>query len=252
MQKPESGGAEKAKQSEVFFDLETTGLGQSCEIVQLAAVSGGHSLNLYVIPRCRIQRGAAKVTGFKVSRQRLFLHRQPVPTNSLKEVLVSFIAFLQMLGRPLLVGHNIRRFDCPVLARVLDELDLTAEFESSLSGCVDTLPLAREMLKDRGLQSFRQESLVRELLGVDYKAHDALEDVRALQTLYSFLQPTPEVVLRHKFTLDTMNNKPPVAASTPQVSCKLPGQRPLWEHFRQAVTLTEERDGDTLSRQPLL
>lgn len=182
------------------------------------------------------------MTGFRVHRQRLYLHRQLVLTNSLREVLVAFIAFLQMLRRPLVIGHNIRRFDCPLLARALDELDLRAEFESSVSGCVDTLPLAREMLKDRCLQSFRQENLVRELLGVNYKAHDALEDVRALQALYTVLQPTPELICRHRFTLDTMENKPAVKST---VSCKLPEQRPLWELFRQTMKVTESKaDGE--------
>ncbi|KAM9376213.1 protein PML-like [Pholidichthys leucotaenia] len=226
----------------VFFDLETTGLGHTCEIVQLAAVSGGHSLNLYVIPRCQIQPGAAKVTGFRVHRQRLYLHRQLVLTNSLREVLVSFIAFLRMLGRPLVLGHNIWCFDCPLLDRTLKELDLRKEFDASISGCVDTLPLAREMLKDRGLRSFRQENLVREMLGVSYKAHDALEDVRALQALYNVLQPPPEVICRHKFTLDTMDIKR--AARAAKEPLKPPGQRPLWEHFRQTVRVTEDREGE--------
>ncbi|XP_033490676.1 protein PML-like [Epinephelus lanceolatus] len=239
MQTPDSDGAEQSQQPLVFFDVETTGLDKSCEIVQLAAVSGGHSLNLYIIPRSRIQRGAAKVTGFRVRRQRLYLHRQLVLTNSLREVLVSFIAFLKMLGRPLLIGHNIRRFDCRLLARALDELDLRADFESAVFGCVDTLPLAREMLKDRGLRSFRQENLVRELLGVNYKAHDALEDVRALQALYSVLQPTPDLISRHRFTLDTMENKP---AAKSKVPCEPAGQRPLWEHFRQTVKVTESSE----------
>ncbi|XP_014853154.1 PREDICTED: uncharacterized protein LOC106924128 [Poecilia mexicana] len=208
---PETDEDENFKQHPlVFFDLETTGLGQHCEIIQLAAVSGGHSLNLYVVPRCRIERGAARVTGFKVRGQRLYLDRRLVFTNSLREVVVSFIAFLQMLGRPLVVGHNIRHFDCPLLARALDELDLRAQFEGSVLGCVDTLPLARELLRDRGLQSFGQENLVRELLGINYKAHDALEDVRALKTLFGFLQPTAEVVHRHMFTLDTLDSKPTV------------------------------------------
>ncbi|XP_076589649.1 protein PML-like [Chaetodon auriga] len=233
---PESDRPEMSQQSLAFFDLETTGLGQGCEIVQLAAVSGGHSLNLFVIPRCRMQRGAARVTGFRVRRHRLYLHRQLVLTNSLREVLVSFIAFLRMLGRPLVIGHNIRRFDCPLLARALDELDLRADFDSSVSGCVDTLPLARELLKGRCLQSFRQENLVRELLGVSYKAHDALEDVRALQALYGVLQPTAELICRHRFTLDTMENKPAPQSKMP---CRVPGQRPLWEHFRQTVKVTE-------------
>ncbi|XP_071399216.1 three prime repair exonuclease 4 [Centroberyx affinis] len=241
-----ASGVANPHQSLVFFDLETTGLGQTCEIVQLAAVSGGHSLNLYTVPRCRMQCGAAKVTGFRVRRQRLYLHRRLVLTNSLREVLVSFIAFLRMLGRPLLIGHNIRRFDCPLLARALDELDLRAEFRSSVSGCLDTLPLSREMLKDHGLQSFRQENLVREVLGLTYKAHDALEDVRALQTLYTVLQPASELICRHSFTLDTMENKPLMksAAAKATAACKLPGQRPLWEHFRQAVRVTESTEGE--------
>ncbi|XP_012717875.2 three prime repair exonuclease 4 [Fundulus heteroclitus] len=222
----------------VFFDLETTGLGQDCEIIQLAAVSGGHSLNLYVLPRCRIQPGAARLTGFKVRRQRLYLHHRLVFTNSLKEVVVAFVTFLQMLGRPLLVGHNIRSFDCPLLARALDQLDLRAEFQASVSGCVDTLPLARELLRDRGLRSFRQENLVRELLGINYKAHDALEDVRALQELYSYLQPAPEFVCRHTFTLDSMNCKPAELHNR-----KLAGQRPLLENSRQTGKLTKH-DGE--------
>ncbi|KAM3609233.1 uncharacterized protein V6R79_011577 [Siganus canaliculatus] len=235
-----SGGEESQQQPLVFFDLETTGLGQGCEIVQLAAVSGGHSINLYITPRCRMQQGASRVTGFRVRRQRLYLHRQLVLTNSLREVLVSFIAFLHMLGRPLLIGHNIRRFDCPLLTRALDETGLRPQFEASISGCVDTLPLAREMLKDRGLQSFRQESLVSELLGVNYKAHDALEDVRALQALYSVLQPTPELMCRHSFTLETTENK---AAAKCKVTCKAPEQqRPLWENFRQTLKVTESEE----------
>lgn len=205
-------------------------------------MSGGHSLNLYVIPRTRMHKGASKVTGFKVRRQRLFLHRQCVLTNSLREVLVSFIAFLRMLRRPLVIGHNSRRFDCRLLARALDELDLRALFESSISGCVDTLPLARELLKDRSLHSFRQQNLVSELLGVDYRAHDALEDVRALQALYEVLQPTPEVLRRHIFTLDTIESNVAVTAAKSESPCMMPGQRPLWEHFKETVKVTENNN----------
>lgn len=226
----------------VFFDLETTGLGQTCEIIQLAAVCGGHSLNLYTVPHYRMQRGAAKVTGFRVRRHKLYLHRRPILTNSLKEVLVSFIAFLHMLERPLVIGHNIRRFDCPVLARALDEFDLKAEFVSAISGCLDTLPLAREIFKDASLQSFRQESLVKTVLGVTYKAHDALEDVRVLQMFYKVLKPKPEQVLKHTFILETMADRPVKQHSTFKAKnrCKLQGQHPQWKHFREAVKVTEE------------
>lgn len=154
-----------------------------------------------------MQHGAARLTGFRVHKHRLYLHHRLVRTNTLREVLISFIAFLRMLDRPLIVGHNIRRFDGPLLARVLDELDLREQFDSTVSGCVDTLPLAREILQGRCLQSFRQEYLVRELLGVNYKAHDALQDVWTLQALYGTLQPTAEMISRHRFTLDTIEPK---------------------------------------------
>ncbi|KAF4081531.1 hypothetical protein AMELA_G00162280 [Ameiurus melas] len=188
----------------VFFDLETTGLGPSCDIVQLAAVSGHHRLNLFMVPRCRMEPGASRITGFRVRRHRLFLHRRPVLTNSLKEALVSFITFLCMFGRPLLVGHNIRRFDCLVLARVLDEFDLTAVFQAGIVGFLDSLPLSRQLLKHRGVQSFKQENLVKTVLGVSYAAHNALDDVQALQKLYWALGPTASQIQQHTFSLDSL------------------------------------------------
>lgn len=211
-------------------------------MVQLAAVCGGHSLNLYVVPECRMQPGASRVTGFSVRRRQLYRHRRPLLTNSLREVLLSFLAFLRMLGRPLLLGHNIRHFDCRVLARALDRLELRAAFRASVAGCVDTLPLARQLLQPLGPRSFGQQSLVRELLGLEYKAHDALEDVRALQALYAALRPPPALVSRHLFTLSGVEPRRPAAAA------QLPAQ-----HLGHAATAkvtevkTEELQGNTQS-----
>lgn len=181
--------------------------GPSCDIVQLAAVSGHHTLNLFMVPRCRMEPGASRITGFRVRRHRLFHHRKPVLTNSLKEALVSFITFLRMFGRPLLVGHNIRRFDCLVLARVLEEFDLKADFQAGIMGFLDSLPLARQLLRDRGVDSFKQENLVKNVLGVSYAAHDALDDVQALQKLYWALRPTASQIQQHIFSLDSLCNK---------------------------------------------
>ncbi|XP_076847095.1 three prime repair exonuclease 4 [Brachyhypopomus gauderio] len=193
--------------STVFFDLETTGFGPSCDIVQLAAVSGSHTLNLFMVPRCRMQPGASRVTGFRVRRHRLFLHRRPMLTNSLKEVLVSFITFLCMFRRPLLVGHNIRRFDCLVLARALDEFGLKTEFQAVIAGFLDSLPLARKLLKDSKIHSFKQEELVKTVLGISYVAHNALEDVQTLQKLYWTLRPTASQIQQHVFSLDSLSTK---------------------------------------------
>ncbi|KAI4874325.1 hypothetical protein NFI96_013952 [Prochilodus magdalenae] len=217
----------------VFFDLETTGLGSSCDIVQLAAVSGSHTLNLFMVPRCRMDPGASRVTGFRVRRHQLFLHRKPVLTNSLREALVSFITFLRMFGRPLLVGHNIRRFDCLVLARVLDEFGLKAAFQTVVVGFLDSLPLARQLLKDSGIQSFKQENLVKTVLGISYAAHNALSDVQALQKLYWALSPSASQIQHHTFSLDTLNT----AAVKPS---KPPAHNNLCGRFQKAVSITVE------------
>lgn len=158
-----------------------------------------------MVPRRPIHAGASRVTGFRVTRQRLFLHGRPVLTNTLRESLVSFISFIHMLGRPLLAGHNIRRFDCHVLARALDEFSLRWDFQRGVSGFLDTLPLARQLLKHTGLQSFTQENLMKNLLpGVSYASHDALEDARALQELYWALTPTANHIQQHVFALDSL------------------------------------------------
>nr|XP_061812454.1 uncharacterized protein LOC133603297 [Nerophis lumbriciformis] len=218
--------------------------GPTCELVQLAAVSGKRFLNLYTVPRRRMEPGAAKVTGLRVRRRKLYLHRRPIPTSPLRDVLQSFIAFLRALDRPLLVGHNIRRFDCRPLARALDETGLRAQFEACVSGCVDTLPLAREVLQGCGMQSFKQEYLVKELMGVDYKAHNALEDVRSLQTLYNVLQPKPEMVARHTFSMSDAWEVVQEVTKAPKRECLLPGQRLLWQHLERPVKDTDKKAAD--------
>lgn len=97
--------------------------------------------NLYITTCRPLYPLAAEVTG--VHRRRLYLHHQLVPTDSLRGVLVSFIAFLRMLHQSLVV---IRWFDGPLLGRVLDKLDIRTQLQSSVSGCVDTLRLAEELL----------------------------------------------------------------------------------------------------------
>ncbi|KAK1788803.1 hypothetical protein P4O66_002612 [Electrophorus voltai] len=111
----------------------------------------------------------------------------------------------QQHRRPLLVGHNIRRFDCLELARALDEFGLKTAFEVGIAGFVDSLPLACQLLKNSGIHSFKQEILVKTILGVSYVAHNALEDVQALQKRYWTLRPTASQIQQHMFSLDSLN-----------------------------------------------
>ncbi|XP_077087064.1 DNA polymerase III PolC-type [Siphateles boraxobius] len=187
------------EETPVFFDLETTGLDTSvCDIVQLSALSGNQTFNAYLLPRCSITDGASQVTGLTVSGQSLLFNRRPVPIVPHKRALTDFISFLKTFNRPFLVGHNSRRFDWPVLRRVLEEFGLLEEFTRAVSGCVDTLTLCRDMFQ---LQKYSQPFLVQHFLQETYAAHDASEDARTLQELYRVWEPSESLVRKHKTTL---------------------------------------------------
>ncbi|MGH0117400.1 UNVERIFIED_CONTAM: hypothetical protein FKN15_034587 [Acipenser sinensis] len=219
----------------VFFDLETTGLGtivfHGCKHVKARSTPNtknsrdkfqlairfltgkqhsvwnqGKDLQCLHGSQTPIVKGASAVIGFTVRRHKLYLHRRPVQTKTHRDCLMSFLAFLRALNQPLLAGHNIKRFDCPILARVLEEFQLNEQFKLLVSGFLDTLILSKDLLQNTGIKSFKQENLVKELLKKSYPAHNALEDVKALQDLYSALRPTPAQITSHLFTLDHMES----------------------------------------------
>ncbi|MBN3314054.1 PML protein, partial [Atractosteus spatula] len=186
----------------VFFDLETTGLDvAACDIVQLSAISGEETFNLHMVPRCRMTDEASRITGFTVQGQALLLHGGPVNTVTHREALSSFIDFLRTFHRPLLVAHNAKRFDCPVLSRALDEFSLKDEFQQVVAGFLDTFLLGKELLAASKVTKYSQQYLVKLFLHKTYMAHNALEDVRALQELYNKWNPAPAMVCKQRFSL---------------------------------------------------
>ncbi|KAM4618678.1 uncharacterized protein ACJ7VT_008023 [Polymixia lowei] len=178
------------EQNIVFFDLETTGLDTKvCDIIQLSAISGERVFNVYTVPQTTITDEAAEITGFTVERGTLCLHGRPVSTVSLDQALASFIAFLRSVGNPvLLAAHNGKRFDAPVLARVLKACSLTRDFNSVVSGFLDTFLLCKKLFAPQ-LTRYSQVYLVRYFLHKSYDAHNALEDAKVLQELYQKWDP---------------------------------------------------------------
>ncbi|XP_026168314.1 protein PML-like isoform X2 [Mastacembelus armatus] len=173
----------------VFFDLETTGLDTTvCDIIQLSAICGDRAYNVYILPGRDFDVGAKLVTGFSVRNNSLFLGENPVDTTPLQEALTNFITFLRSFQRPvLLAAHNARRFDVPVLTRVLRQCLLWQEFQQVVSGFLDTLPLSKNLFDN--LSSYSQETLVQDFLGRTYNAHNATEDARMLQELFKAWRP---------------------------------------------------------------
>ena len=68
--------------------------------------------------------------------------------------------------------------------RLLEEFDLLSSFVKLISGCIDTLKLARKIYPKSEVKNYNQTTLVKMLLGIDYDAHNAFEDVKSLYQLF--------------------------------------------------------------------
>lgn len=157
-------------------------LARTSHIIQLAAVHGEDKFSAYVTPKRPITPSASEITGLVVRNGKLYHLQKEVNAISLIAALDSFLKFLEKYNSGvILVGHNIKSFDCPVLFRALESCSLLSKFSSKVNGFLDTKLLFR--ISHPNLTSYSQQSLVARLLGCTYGAHDALEDILALQKL---------------------------------------------------------------------
>jgi hypothetical protein len=87
-----------------------------CDIIQLAAISGDLTFNMYMMPQVAIDRGATAVTGFRVHNGKLFQNGRAMNTAILHEALASFLDFLWSLEKPVLLAvHNASIEKCLTL-----------------------------------------------------------------------------------------------------------------------------------------
>ena len=98
----------------VTFDLETGGLSRMSDILQISAVQGKLEFSKYITPMQCITREASNVTKLTAVNG-LFFDGISVETVTCEEGLHQFIAFLQDIEKPVLVGHNIKTFDLLLL-----------------------------------------------------------------------------------------------------------------------------------------
>ncbi|XP_067026633.1 uncharacterized protein [Acropora muricata] len=171
-------------------------LATNADIIQLSAAHGQDQFNTYIMPEKEITPGASQVTHLAVVRGRLCLKGKPVDSKSANEGLKSFVEWLKAKEMPVvLFAHNAKSFDCKRIIYSLQKCDLLSSFQSCVEGFVDTLILFKTIRPQR--KKYSQESLVSDLLGTSYSAHDSLEDVRALQQLISY-----QAIMKSSFTLN--------------------------------------------------
>ena len=173
-------------ESFVTFDLESTGLGRSSDITEIAAICGNEEYHSYVMPRCAVSTEASKVTGITCSlaKNKLYVHGKEVSCVTQQSALLGLIDFLRSVSNPVLVGHNACSFDINILSEKLSEFQLLSTFHSLVPFFIDSLKVARRLFSKGDIGNYKQQTLVEKLLHRQYIAHSAIEDVRSLQELF--------------------------------------------------------------------
>lgn len=182
----------------VYFDLETTGLSRHSHITQLSARNtAGQIFDRYVKPKVPISTGAVTISRNRIIDGQFYHKDKPVLAITISQALREFFYFIGD-SPVLLVGHNIKIFDCHVLLNAVTACGMLKMFETRTAGFLDTLSLFRSM----GVKPpYKQEKLYERLIGGTYEAHDACEDVKALQKLINAVSPLLENKLNATFDL---------------------------------------------------
>lgn len=160
--------------------------GTNSAITQVAAIGGQRTFTQYVIPTKPISEGASRVTGLTFYNNSLYHCGKPVEAISARDALSDFIDFVcSFRTKPILVGHNIKRYDYNVLSHNMKALGLWQKFHESCYGFVDTIEVSRRI--HPGLPSYSQPELVGRFCGYTYNGHNALADTRALADLVNHM-----------------------------------------------------------------
>ena len=218
----------------VLFDLETTGLlKDDPDICQIAAWTMGEPevWSKYLIPQKNIDDGASRINNLKVEKDKqgkdiLTKYGKPVKAEQYEAGIYRFYQHLHELrkqtnpnSRIILIAHNAKKFDVPVLLNALEKINVTREHLTKLNICfADSFLIIKKIEKENPLVFLNIEetdsprkqpkvskalsSLYKRFFGKDFSAHDAIEDVKAMkQVLFeSPLCVTKETICNNTFS----------------------------------------------------
>ena len=172
------------------------------DIIQLSAVHGNDEFNIYIIPEQKISISASLVTQLDMVGGRLLHRGEPVPAEQPREAFEKFLAWLKgKKEKVVLLAHNAKCFDSKRIIYALKKYNLLSSFQESVLGFIDTLALFKKVLPGR--ETYSQECLVADLLGVFYVSHDSLEDVKALQRLVSCKKVEENQLIESSFSTES-------------------------------------------------
>ncbi|XP_063979930.1 uncharacterized protein LOC135163954 [Diachasmimorpha longicaudata] len=186
----------------IYFDIETSGLDKTCEILQIAAKSNDTSFNIYVTATKKINRNASEVTGLTEKRGKLCYNNNPVISSPLSDALVAFNDFLKLFRKLcILVAHNAP-FDTRNLIRAIIRNSMISNFRN-IFGFTDSLAILRKKFPERkGPGMMNLGKLAEDVLEITGNFHEALFDVEILQKLSEKFISNEQLLLSKKSYLD--------------------------------------------------
>lgn len=158
--------------------------GRMPHITQIAAkeVTSGSEFSTYVLPKEPISDGAHQTTGISVSEGVMSMNGAVVQKASIQCAVDNLLKWLRKYEKVVIVAHNGRKFDFPILVTSISNVNKLEDFFTCVIDCIDTLSLFRKTFTNR--VSFKQEDLARDILCLQYNAHDAVEDVHTLVKIF--------------------------------------------------------------------
>jgi len=164
-----------------FFDIETTGFSRQWDsILEIAAVTIDDNtkqidktFHQYIKPYKSIPANITELTGITNS----FVANKP----SEMEVLREYLEWLCINDPTTFVGHNIKAFDIGFIR----EKSLKYNLQFNEKEIIDTLVLARGLNKcGKIITPNCKQPTIAEYFNIQYAAHSAIEDVKALIQIY--------------------------------------------------------------------
>lgn len=180
----------------VFYDIETTGFSREHnDIIEIAAVAWDSSseeelstFSTYIKPMGPIPAQITELTRISDFTVRNSPH--------FWEVVPQFFAWMKDVGVDKMCGYNSDVFDWPFINAQIDRYKLRDKYTFDNVSQLDLMKVVRAMEK-KGLLHLKEfclkkgltklsvkQSIVGEYFNIQYVAHDAINDCRALKDIY--------------------------------------------------------------------
>ena len=171
----------------LFLDIETTGFSTQWDsILEIAAMLVDSKtymvldeFHTYVNPHRTIPYKVIELTGINASTVR------DAPIE--EQALMDFAEWVVIAQPNFIVGHNCKNFDLRFIRERCEKYGLC--FNTLNAEIIDTLSLARQLNKQGKIKTANcQQLTLAQFFGIEYSAHSALEDVKALIQIYQKLK----------------------------------------------------------------